>query len=148
LREKYGEIKATADELRQMFPSAPDTAEATSKLIERISKEHDFIEFGRGWRHDGRVITLRLTEKTVGTVGTVGEPLDSSDILKRKPEFASWLARQQHRDDAIGDLALVAATDPQRFAREVSFNTAAEATLEQALKEWSRSQTPPKLSEL
>jgi hypothetical protein len=88
LREN-GEIKATADELRQMLPSAPDTAEATSKLIERISKEHDFIEFGRGWRHDSRVITLRLTEKTVGTVGTVGDPSDCPDILERKSEFAS-----------------------------------------------------------
>ena len=122
-----------------MFPSAPDTAEATSKLIERISKEHDSIEFGRGWRHDGRVITLRLTEKTVGTVGTVGEPLDSSDILKRKPEFASWLARQQHRDDAIGDLALVAATDPDKFVWAVNYDMAAEAALQRALTEWSRS---------
>jgi hypothetical protein len=139
LREKDGEIKATADELRQMLPSAPDTAEATSKLIERISKEHNFIDFGRGWRHDGRVITLRLIEKPVGTVGTVGEPSDGPDILERKTEFASWLATQQHRDDGIGDLALVAATDPDKFAWDVEHDTAAQATLQQALTEWRRS---------
>jgi hypothetical protein len=139
LREKDGEIKATSDELRQMLPSAPDTAEATSKLVERISKEHDFIEFGRGWRHDGRVITIRLTEKTVGTVGTVGETSGSSDILERKPEFASCLATQQHRDDGIGDLALVVATDPDKFAWDVEHDTAAQAALQQALTEWRRS---------
>lgn len=125
-----------ADELRKILPSAPDTAEATSKLVERISKKRDFIEFGRGWRHDGRVITLRLTENTVGTVG---EPSDSHDILERKPEFASWLAEQQHRDDAIGDLALVAATDPDKFVWAVNYDMAAEAALQRALTEWSRS---------
>ncbi len=40
-----GEIKATADELRQMLPSAPDTAEATSRLIERAISQVSLSSF-------------------------------------------------------------------------------------------------------
>jgi hypothetical protein len=71
------------------------------------------------------------------------EPDDSPNSVQSSPisanpraEFAAWLSTQQHRDDAVGDLALVAATNPDKFARDVKFDTAAQAALERALSEW------------
>jgi hypothetical protein len=73
LRER-SVIKASADELRQMLPSSPETPEATSRLVQNIAKTHPFIDFERGWKHDSRIIRLRLIEEEpVGTVGSVGE---------------------------------------------------------------------------
>ncbi len=53
-----------------------------------------------------------------------------------RAEFAAWLSTQQHRDDAVGDLVLVAATDPEKFAWDVEHDTAGRAALDRALKEW------------
>jgi hypothetical protein len=73
LRTGDGQKKATAAEFQRMLPSAPDTPEATSHMLERIAKGTAALEFERGYRGKERVIKISLLEeKTVGTVGTVG----------------------------------------------------------------------------
>jgi len=73
LRGEGGQMRATAAEFQGMLPSAPDTPKATSHMLERIAKGTLALEFERGYRGKERVIKLSLnTEKTAGTVGTVG----------------------------------------------------------------------------
>jgi hypothetical protein len=74
LRRKGGSITATADDLRRALPSAPDTPEATSKLIRKIARSTPQITVEDGWKGKDRVMKISLLlEKTVGTVGTVGD---------------------------------------------------------------------------
>jgi len=69
LESQGGVWTATADEWRQALPSAPDTPEATSKLLRKIVGTTPRLVLEDGYRGKERAIKISLLEKTVGTVG-------------------------------------------------------------------------------
>jgi hypothetical protein len=79
LNRSGGHKTATADEFRRALPLAPDTPEATSKLLRKIVKKHPELILEDGWRGKERVMKISLVEKTVGTVGTDGGGPDEDD---------------------------------------------------------------------
>jgi hypothetical protein len=92
---------------------------------------HEENSTGRG-SIDVQSCRVRAEELLDGPNSVQSSPISANP----RAEFAAWLSTQQHRDDAVGDLALVAATDPEKFAWDVEHDTAGRAALDRALKEW------------
>jgi hypothetical protein len=60
-----------------------------------------------------------------------GGSLVHSDV-----DFLAWLSDQKHRDDPVGDLAFLAATDPERFEFEIRHRYTVMEVFKEAQREW------------